>query len=258
MDDREAEVVDPESPTRPSGLTAPPRRRARRFGRTLWREWIRPLLLIGVVMFSFRSAVADWNDVPTGSMKPTILEGDRIFINKVAYDLKFPFTMWRLAGWADPHWGDIVVLLSPEDDRRLVKRVVGLPGDVVEIRNGFLFVNGAPADYLQLDPWVIEQIDEEEKPSYFFAAEALEGREHPIMLTLSRSGASFFGPYEVPDGQYFVMGDNRDNSRDSRGFGPVPRDRILGRATAVALSVDPSHYYFPRWDRFFSRLRADG
>ena len=95
-------------------------------GRVLWREWVKPLLLIGLVMFSFRSAVADWNDVPTGSMKPTILEGDRIFINKLAYDLKFPFTRWRLAQWKDPAWGDVVVLLSPEDGKRLVKRVVGL------------------------------------------------------------------------------------------------------------------------------------
>ena len=77
--------------------------------RGFWLEWMKPLLVIGLVMFSFRSAVADWNDVPTGSMKPTILEGDRIFINKVAYDLKFPFTTWRLLDWGNPERGDIVV-----------------------------------------------------------------------------------------------------------------------------------------------------
>ena len=235
------------------GGTPRPRRR-RRWARVLWRAWSRPLMLIGIVMFSFRSAVADWNDVPTGSMKPTILEGDRIFINKVAYDLKLPFTMMQLMAWDDPAWGDIVVLRSPEDGTRLVKRVIGLPGDRIEVRHGFLFVNGEPADYERLDQTVVEWIDDQEQGSYLFVSEVVGGRDHPMMLTRSRSGDSYFGPYEVPPGHFFVMGDNRDNSRDSRRFGPVSRDLILGRATAVALSVDPSQYYLPRWDRFFSKL----
>src|SRR5947209_20355024 len=96
--------------------------------RKIWREWVKPLLILLLVLFSVRSAVADWNDVPTGSMKPTIMEGDRIFVNKLAYDLRVPFLDWRLASWADPQRGDVVTFASPADGTRLVKRVVGLPG----------------------------------------------------------------------------------------------------------------------------------
>ncbi len=217
----------------------------------LWREWCRPLLIIGVVMFSFRSAVADWNDVPTGSMKPTILEGDRIFINKVAYDLKFPFTTWRLAEWGQPKWGDVVVLRSPDDGRRLVKRVVGLPGDEIRILNNRLYVNGQQAHYEPIDPVIYEQLDIEQPRGHVVSIEEVAGREHPIMISSSRSSS---GPWVMPGGKFFVMGDNRDNSRDSRIFGPVDRAAILGRATAVALSVDPDNYYMPRWKRFFTPL----
>ncbi len=221
-----------------------------RHGQILWGEWLKPLLVIGLVMFSFRSAVADWNDVPTGSMKPTILEGDRIFINKVAYDLKFPFTRWRLAQWKDPSWGDVVVLRSPEDGKRLVKRVVGLPGDVIEIRRNHLYRNGEAAVYRMLKDDFDGYLDMEPMPALY--TEGVEGREHPIMIL--GSGLHPPGPFIVPEGKFFVMGDNRNNSRDSRYFGPVDRSSILGRATAVALSLDREHYYKPRWDRFFSKM----
>lgn len=223
----------------------------KRHGKILWGEWLKPLLIIGLVMFSFRSAVADWNDVPTGSMKPTILEGDRIFINKVAYDLKFPFTRWRLAQWKDPAWGDVVVLRSPEDGKRLVKRVVGLPGDVLEVRGRILVRNGEPAVYRMLEiEGGMAYLDMEPPPALY--TEAFDGRKHPIMLR--GSGLHPPGPFFVPEGTFFVMGDNRNNSRDSRYFGPVDRSAILGRATAVALSLDREHYYKPRWQRFFSNL----
>ncbi len=273
-----------DDPTIRAGAAAPPAEersaasgegepsRWRKGGRTLWREWVKPLLIIGFVMFSFRSAVAGWNDVPTGSMKPTILEGDRIFINKLAYDLKFPFTRWRLAQWKDPAWGDVVVLLSPEDGKRLVKRVVGLPGDVIEIRpDRRLYRNGKPAVYSMLDP---DDPAFGDYPGLVVASEHVDGREHPVMMVFN----SPLYPDEVPiecldDGgkatqrirrgswvcvldekEFFVMGDNRNNSRDSRYFGPVQRSSILGEATAVALSLDPKNYYKPRWERFFSEL----
>ncbi len=225
-------------------------RKWKRHGKVLWGEWLKPLLIIGLVMFSFRSAVADWNDVPTGSMKPTILEGDRIFINKVAYDLKFPFTLWRLAQWKDPSWGDVVVLRSPEDGKRLVKRVVGLPEDVIEIRRNHLYRNGEPADYRMLRDDFGGYLDMEQRPALY--TEGIDGREHPIMIL--GSGLHPPGPFYVPEGKFFVMGDNRNNSRDSRYFGPVDRSAILGRATAVALSLDREHFYKPRWDRFFSKM----
>src|SRR6478609_6453459 len=96
-----------------------------------WQKEIRPLLILALILFSIRSSLADWNDVPSGSMRPTILEGDRIFVNKLAYDFKVPFTTWHIAEWNDPQRGDIAVFFSPYDDKRLVKRVIGLPGDTI-------------------------------------------------------------------------------------------------------------------------------
>lgn len=224
---------------------------------TFWREWVKPLAVIGLVMFSFRSAIADWNDVPTGSMKPTILEGDRIFINKVAYDLKFPFTTFRIAQWDDPKWGDVVVLRSPEDGKRLVKRVIGLPGDVIELRGDRLYRNGRAAIYSNLDQEVVDQVESQERAYFLFANEEVEGRQHPVMVLLGSAVhlQPPFGPFEIPADHYFMMGDNRNNSRDSRYFGTVHRSEILGRAVGVALSLDRKNYWKPRWDRFFSKLK---
>ena len=126
--------------------------------RRWWRQEIRPLLILALVLFSIRSSLADWNDVPRGSMQPTILVGDRILVNKLAYDLKVPFTTWHLAEWSNPRRGDIVVFYSPHDGTRLVKRVVGLPGDTVELRNEQLVINGNPVAYSPLGTELAEQL----------------------------------------------------------------------------------------------------
>src|SRR5215210_6949644 len=106
---------------------------------------IRIFVLMILIVSSLRSALADWNDVPTGSMKPTIQEGDRVVVNKLAYDLKVPFTTIDIVKWGNPKRGDIVVLFSPVDGTRLVKRVVAVPGDKVEMKENQLFVNGTLA-----------------------------------------------------------------------------------------------------------------
>ncbi len=222
--------------------------------RRIWKEWAKPFLIILIVGCSLRSAVADWNYVPTGSMKPTILEGDRIFVNRLAYDLKVPFTTWHLMEWADPRRGDIVVLYSPADGKRLVKRLIGLPGDVLELRDNQLFINTRPAMYESLDQKIQDQIPRDEQMRYEFSSEKIGEHSHPVMTTPSRFSPRYYGPETVPPCHYFVMGDNRDNSFDSRGFGFVDRGLILGRATATAISVDPSKYYLPRWNRFFRSL----
>jgi len=222
--------------------------------RWLWDEWVRSLLIVLLTVGAFRSAVADWNDVPSGSMKPTILEGDRIFVNKLAYDLKVPFTRWRLARWTTPQRGDIVVLFSPADGTRLVKRVVGMPGDRIALRNDRLFINGRPLAYAPLTGIQVRDFQHSDHPARLLATETLGEREHPVMITPELPAMRFFGPLEVPAGQYFVMGDNRDESGDSRVFGFVSEDAIVGRATAVAASVDPSDHYLPRWRRFLRAL----
>ena len=127
-----------------------------------WKREIRPLLILALLLFSIRSSLADWNVVPSGSMQPTILVGDRVLVNKLAYDLKVPFTTWHIAEWKHPERGDIVVLFSPKDGTRMVKRVIGLPGDTIELRNNQLFINDQPVDYTTLEPAVSKQLADPE------------------------------------------------------------------------------------------------
>ena len=221
-----------------------------------WRKEIRPLLILVLVLFSIRSSLADWNDVPSGSMQPTILVGDRIFVNKLAYDLKVPFTTWHLAQWSNPQRGDIVVFYSPHDGTRLVKRVVALPGDTVELRNEQLIINGNPVDYVPLPAEISDQLPEAERQSSVFATEYLFAHPHAIMAIPGIPAKRTFGPIRVPEGHSFVMGDNRDDSFDSRFFGVVERNRIVGKATAVVLSLDRNRHWLPREHRFFSPLDA--
>jgi signal peptidase I len=208
-------------------------------------------LLMLLVICSMRSALADWNDVPTGSMKPTIEEGDRVVVNKLAYDLKVPFTTYEITKWADPKRGDIVVLFSPQDGTRLVKRVIGIPGDKIELRENQLFVNGKYQQWKQLGA-----ATDTDESGAFVVEELLAGKPHKLMIMPPGFPAMrTFGPITVPPGNYFVMGDNRDNSNDSRYIGLIERHRIVGRAMAVAFSFDRLHHYAPRFRRWFKPLR---
>jgi len=217
--------------------------------KAVWMEW-RGFLLIVMVMFSFRSALADWNDVPTGSMKPSILIGDRVFVNKLAYDLKVPFTTKHIATWDNPERGDVAVFYSPEDKTRLVKRVVGLPGDRISMINNHLFINGQPATYQVMDESYREKLDEAFQSVELYT-ETIGALTHPVMFNPSRPSMTSFPTITVPQGHYFMMGDNRDNSNDSRFFGTVPRQKILGRATSVVFSLDYENFFLPRGNRFF-------
>jgi signal peptidase I len=219
-----------------------------------WRKEIRWWLVLGLIIFSIRSSLADWSDVPTGSMKPTILEGDRIYVNKLAYDLKVPFTTRHIAEWSNPRRGDIVVFFSPRDGQRLVKRVVGLPGDTIELRNNGLVINGVPVEYQPIAEEVLHDLAAADRASSVFAVEQLADHRHAVAAIPAAPALRSFGPSKVPEGHYFMMGDNRDNSLDSRYFGPVERKRIVGQATAVAMSFDRENYWFPRWTRFFTAL----
>ena len=225
--------------------------------RRWWQKEIRPLLILAIILFSIRSSFADWNDVPSGSMEPTILIGDRIFVDKLAYDLKVPFTTWHLAQWSNPQRGDIVVFYSPYDGTRLVKRVVGLPGDTIELRNEHLVINGKPVDYAPLNADTSEPLPESAHAPCLFAAETLSRHPHAVMAIAGIPAKRTFGPIRVPAGRYFMMGDNRDNSFDSRYFGTVARNQIVGKATAVVVSLDHNHYWLPREHRFLSPLDGD-
>jgi len=218
-----------------------------------WKEWGYSLLVAVLVATSFKSVIADWNDVPTGSMKPTILEGDRVFVNKLAYDLKIPYTTIRVATWDHPERGDIVVLFSPADDKRLVKRVVGIPGDIIEMKNNQLYINQQAVEYSNSTHQSRKKFGNDIPSIAITYNEFLPGRNHTVMFLPDFRSIHTFGPMQLPENKYFIMGDNRDNSIDSRFFGLVDRKAIVGQASAVVLSRKGS-FLHPRWDRFFSDL----
>lgn len=218
------------------------------FLQRLYREWFKPLALLILISAPLRSAVVDWNWVPSGSMKPTLVEGDLVLVNKLAYDLKLPFTTRHLAEWSAPARGDVVVFFSPDSGTRLVKRVVGLPGDTVELRHDVLVINGVPQTYAVQDPAPYAR-DIFEDPHPVVAIESLGATDHLVLALPGRPAVRSFAPYTVPAGSYFMMGDSRDNSHDSRFFGPVPRREIVGRAGGVIVSFDPKRFLLPRFNR---------
>jgi signal peptidase I len=220
-----------------------------------WREW-RGFVLFIAIMLIFRSAIADWNQVPTGSMIPTILEGDRIVVDKLAYDLRVPFSLIRVAQWGDPQRSDIVTFESPKDGKLLVKRVIGIPGDVVSMHNNRLTINGEPGRYDGVDTAQLPEPVAAASNNIEVLNETLLGASRTVMTFRLRHPQirSSFGPITVPQGEYLMLGDNRDNSQDFRVIGFVKREVILGKANSIAFSLDYENYYLPRSERFFQQL----
>jgi signal peptidase I len=193
------------------------------------RRLVRELVVLAafvLVLMSARSTLADHYRVPSGSMEPTIEVEDRILVNKAAYGLRVPFTSTYVARFDGPAIGDVVVLDSPEEDKVLLKRVVGVPGTTVEVRGGQVLLDG------KLSPV-------EHRPDGLH--EQLGAADHAVRLT--QGGGPDWGPVAIPDGRYLVMGDNRGDSRDGRFFGLVTREAILGRAMGVYWRSGPT------WDR---------
>jgi len=203
-------------------------------------------------MVMFRSAIADWNVVPTGSMQPTIEIGDRILVDRMAYDLRVPLTHINLVHLADPQRGDIVVLDSQAAHERLVKRVIGLPGDEIGMRQNVLFINGHAASYGTTARSGIS--DDQHDPAHY-EIEHYGSMRHAVRLSINQpSPTSSFGPVKVPAGNYLLLGDDRDNSSDSRYLGFFPRNEIIGRSRYVVASLDPDNHYLPRTQRFGASL----
>ncbi|MBH9551421.1 signal peptidase I [Inhella gelatinilytica] len=214
--------------------------------KTWWRAqrgWVTLLLMFGL----FRTAVADWNPVPTGSMRPTVVEGDVVLVNRLAWQAKLPLSDVVLAQWGAPERGDIVTFSSPADGTRLLKRVVGLPGDRIELVDGQLWVNGQAIPTSEAE-WVTEAVQDDLELSAARRQEQLGRHRHPVQA-LPQLSARRDGVWHVPAGHYFMMGDNRDNSLDSRYFGPVPQARLIGRVSRLLASFDPDRFFLPRWER---------
>ena len=207
---------------------------------------LRQLVLMAAVILTGRSVLADWYVVPTGSMKPTILEGDRVFVWKTAYQFRIPFSKIRLFRTGVPLRGDVVVIRNPDGGSvPFVKRLVGLPGDKIELKNEALYVN----DKAQKLEFLPARREEDGEP-VLLGTEMLGQRPHPVRILPERPALRNYGPIVVPDEEVFLMGDNRDESRDARFFGTRPVSDLLGRAVGVMWSWHPEFTKGPRWNRF--------
>lgn len=239
-------------------------------------EGLGSFLLAVTAILAFRWALFEPYVIPSGSMIPTLLIHDHILVNKFAYGLRIPFTKKWLFQNSDPKRGDIVVFRSVEDNGYfMIKRVVGIPGDTVEVdHEGFVKLNGerldtkllpVTADPASQSPYY--QVKESDLgggtfSDFDFFEETLSDKQHRGMLT--KGAARFFDrPVTVRENEYFCMGDNRDNSKDSRYWGALPRENLLGKALFVWLSCDETLPFLPflcnplklRWGRFFHGLR---
>lgn len=220
------------------------------------RHWIsthRRTLIFLLCFGIFRTSVADWNPIPSGSMRPTLLEGDVVLVNRVAYDLKLPLSDSSLVAVSDPQRGDIVTFTSPKDGMRLIKRIVGLPGDKVQMTNEVLWINGVAALYQGAYPRR-EPIRGGQTVAALGVTERSHDTLHEIQFLPSVPAMRTFGPVTVPAGSYFMLGDNRDDSADSRYIGFVPRRMLIGRAHHVLVSADILDDWLPRLPRFGHRL----
>lgn len=241
-------------------------------------EWVKAFVFAFAVMVPLRASLIDWFDVPSGSMEPTIVPGDRIFVNKLAYGLRVPLTdepcRW-IARWDSPARGEVVICYSPDPEPiRLVKRVVAIGGDTLELREGKLVINGQEAQYAALDEEVQNQIDGGRFGIMRFALETTEDGSHPTVrapndrdVRIMEQGGRFverwgepgwtlsnFGPITVPAGRVFVMGDSRDKSRDSRFFGYIDETQVVGRSPTVVFSFLLKPRISVAWDRFFRAI----
>ncbi len=224
--------------------------------KSFYKEWIEPFLIAAVVALFIRQFVVEAFKIPSGSMIPTLSIGDHLLVNKFIYGPRIPFTDTRIFTWKEPKRGDIIVFKYPENEsKNFIKRVVGLPGDKIEIKNGALFINDQPV-----------KVTEEGKSdggkqgsgsSYYPKPELLEEQlgtvRHEIQYLHDQSGYNY-GPILVPKGSVFVMGDNRDNSQDSRVWGFVRDNKILGKALIIYWSWDGDDRWV-RWERIGSLIR---
>ena len=217
-----------------------------------WREYKGLVMFIGC-MLVFRSALADWNYVPSSSMNPTLIAGDRVVVNKLAYSLRVPFTLKEIKRWAKPFAGDVITFDSPADEINLIKRVVAVEGDTVAMVDNQLLVNGSAQPRVLVDN---ARATPTERGSLNLQVwrEQLGPFSHETALIPELNHFTEFDSVQVPVGHVMVLGDSRDNSRDSRFIGFIDMQRITGRAERVVMSHNPDQFYLPRAHRWWLPL----
>jgi signal peptidase I len=198
-----------------------------------------PILLLVLVVRSF---LFEPFRIPSASMMPTLLIGDFIFVNKYTYGLRLPVLNTKVLDVGEPHRGDVIVFRLPSDpSTNYIKRLVGLPGDTIRYANDHLYINEQPVENVlrgNYDPAI--------QPGSIVLEERLGDVRHDILLMPGFSGRGD-GTFVVPPGHYFMMGDNRDNSQDSRFIGPIPEANIVGRAVRIWMNWEFPR--MPRWSR---------
>lgn len=214
-----------------------------RGGRQTLVEYSRSFFPVLLIVLVIRSFVFEPFRIPSGSMMPTLLQGDFIFVKKFAYGLRLPVTETKILETGSPERGDVVVFRLPQDPSiNYIKRVVGLPGDTVVYEDHRLTING---ELVELEQSPTANAGE---PVYI---ENLDGRRHEILITNAYSVRD--DVYTVPEDHYFVMGDNRNNSKDSRFIEAIPESYLVGEAVRVWMHMDGLSW--PRWDRIGTKIQ---
>lgn len=215
-------------------------------------QTFRSITIAIVLALIFRSVIASPYKIPSGSMIPTLKIGDFIFVSKFSYGLKIPFTNKNFIDFDGPERGDIVVFVEPERERvDFIKRVIGLPGDTIEVKKDILFINGQEVPRVEMtnkDILYDHPFPTIQSMAKLYTETLPEGNTHTVMEFKPR--VEDFGPYTVPQGHYFMMGDNRDSSSDSRFWGFLPRENIRGRAQFIWLSLDRVNPYYAFGKKF--------
>ena len=200
-----------------------------------------PVLLFVLVIRSF---IFEPFRIPSGSMMPTLLEGDFIFVKKYSYGLRLPVTETKVIETGEPKRGDVIVFRLPSDPSiNYIKRVIGLPGDTVVYERHRLTINGQPVDL---------QRDEDSSWDVPLFVEDLDGRVHEILVT-NPNFSTRDNTYRVPEGHFFVMGDNRDRSKDSRFIGAIPEEFLVGEAVRIWMHFVP--WNMPDWGRVGTKIQ---
>jgi signal peptidase I len=215
---------------------------------------VKTIAIAVFVALVFRYSVAAPYKIPTGSMIPTLKIGDFIFVSKLSYGIKLPFTNYNLFTYAKPKRGDVVVFIYPEDTHLdFIKRIVGVEGDEIEIRDDLLMINGEVMPRVKSDDpdALADMTPSSVREAASLYEEDLQGKKHLVMELFPFP--ENFGPVKVPEGNVLVIGDNRDNSRDGRVWGFLPLKNIRGRALFIWLSLDTEHWRI-RWERFGKKV----